>query len=331
MLEVLIYGLIGAFSAEEFIKAINEDSDAEELTVRVNTDGGDPQMAFGMAAKFNEFAGKKTVKVDGKAYSSGLFFLAYADNVEALDVSEFLVHRAAYPSWIESSPEFFTDELRANLESVNKSLRAAFEAKVDVKLFEQMKGVKTKDIFSLDSRIDVFLTAKEAKKIGLVNKINKLTPAKAKKINAFCEDFKMAAQFEVEAEKETEQNIENSSKNKDMKLTLEALKTDSPELFAEVLGMGVAQEKDRVGAWLAWSSVDPEAVAEGIKSGEAITTTAVQELTVKQNAAAAKAGLTTESAPTVEAEKETIENHDDQPSELESLEAKLDAELGLKA
>jgi len=158
--------------------------DAEgDITVRLNTGGGEPDYGFGMVAKFKEYTGKKTVKIDGKAYSMGAYIAMYADDVEALDVSNLMIHRAAYPTWFEES-EYFTDGLRQNLVDTNKSLEAALRGKIDVEEFEKLKDVKVKDIFSMDDRIDVFLTAKEAKKIGLVSKIIKITPSKAAEINS---------------------------------------------------------------------------------------------------------------------------------------------------
>ena len=174
--ELLIYGQIYSQSTIDFINGMNEIGEDDELSVRVSSEGGDVLYGFGMIAKFNEHKGSKIVKVDGKAYSMGLFFCAYADNVEALDTSKFLLHRAAYSEWFEDSV-YFTPELKAQLVEVNKQLMDAFKAKVDVAKFEELKGVKLKDVFSMDSRIDVFLNAQEAKQIGLINKIVKITPA----------------------------------------------------------------------------------------------------------------------------------------------------------
>ena len=135
--EVLIYGGINSSSASDFIKEIDSAGD-EDLTIRINTPGGNPEAGFGMIAKLQEREGKTNIKIDGSAYSMGLFMAAYADNVEALDTSEFLFHRAAYPQWYEQ--EYMTEAESENLVRINSSLEKAFRNSIDVKAFEEMKG-----------------------------------------------------------------------------------------------------------------------------------------------------------------------------------------------
>lgn len=288
--ELLIYGRVDEVSSSDFINGINEVEETEDLTVRINTNGGEPEYLWGMAAKFNEFKGNKSVKVDGKAYSAGMLFLCYADNVEALDVSEMLVHRAAYPKWYEES-EMFTAEMRGNLDRINLSLRKAIEAKIDVAKFEALKGVKMKDIFSMETRIDVFLTAKEAKEIGLIDKIVKLTPTKKAEIQSYI-DVCIAAEFEPFKKEAQKEEVKPKNENK---MDINKLRAEHPELFAQVVKQGTDAERDRVGAWMAFVDVDAEAVGKGIKEGTMLSATAMAELSRKMfskdtlNAAAAGA------------------------------------------
>lgn len=114
---------------------LEKTANNEDIVVRVNTPGGNPEYTFGMVAKFSEYTGKKKIQVDGKAYSGGLYFLCYGEENESLDVSEFLLHRAAYPFLLRKRPRIFYICSKRNLERINKSLRKAFEAKVDVALF----------------------------------------------------------------------------------------------------------------------------------------------------------------------------------------------------
>src|ERR1700739_2086809 len=181
--EVLAYGSIDSYSSAEFITAM-EAASSDDVTVRVNTEGGSPEYGWGMIAKFAEHTGGKLIKGDGQAHSMGAFLFCYADkgSRECLDVCEFLIHRAAYADWYENS-DMFDDAMKGNLERVNASLQKAFTNTVDVKLFEeianeQIEGIKVADIFKLDSRLEIFLTAKQAKKIGLVDKVISITPEK---------------------------------------------------------------------------------------------------------------------------------------------------------
>ncbi len=278
--ELLIYGYIHSQSAVDFLNQFNEIGEDEEVTVRINTEGGKPEYGWGMAAKFQEHKGVKKAKVDGQAHSMGLFYCCYADTVEALDVSEFTLHRAAYRDWIENS-ELFTDDLKDNLARINKSLRSAFEAKVDVAKFEEITGAKMNDVFSMDSRIDVSFNAATAKKIGLVDKVIKITPSKRAEIDRYA----IAASTGVEAPViPTEQKI-NKKKNMDIK----ALKADHPELYAQAVQEGVTKERDRVGACMVFMAVDADGVKAAIESGEDLTQKQMAEFSLKAvNAASLK-------------------------------------------
>jgi ATP-dependent protease ClpP protease subunit len=330
--EVLIYNNIDSYSARDFIQEVDEIEAGEDLTVRVNTNGGSPEYGWGMVAKFKEFEGEKSVKVDGKAFSTGFFFCCYADNVEALDVSQLMVHRAAYPKWVESNPDYFTEAMRSYLENVNKDLESAFRNSVDVSKFEELKGVKVKDIFSMDNRIDTFLSANEAKKIGLVSKVNKITPKKQANIQASM--FEIAAKYNQPVDPDYKKEIKpqvaadiTEQKPKKINMTIEKIKAEHPELYAQIVATGVAKEKDRAGAWAAFVEVDPKAVAEGIKSGDNISQTAMAEFAIKKMSTDSKAAITAANTPPVKTDD--VKPEETELTAVEKLSAKLDVELKL--
>jgi len=286
MKTILIYGSIDAYKAREFNTALSAISDeSEEVLLRINSPGGSPEYGWGMISMFKDLKNPKRILVDGQAHSMGAYFLAYANDVESLDVSEFLIHRAAYPEWIESDSEMFDEAMRGNLIRVNKSLEAALRSKIDVAKFEAMKQVRIKDIFSLDSRIDVFLTAAEAKQIGLISKVTKLTAEMAADITMFAK----AAQSEnkIYIPKAAEQAPEKPLNPNPKHMTQAELKAAHPELFAAIQSEAVAQERDRVGAWMAFNDVDPVAVAKGITDGASMSQTVMAELSRKSVAKAA--------------------------------------------
>ncbi len=296
-------------TASEFIEQMQEVEPDQELQVRLNCIGGEPEYGWGMAAKFQEHTGPKKVLVDGQAASMGMFFLCYADQKEAYDVAEFLIHRCAYPSWVESNPDWFTEPMKENLIRVNASLQKALAATIDVTAFENLKQVKEKnikfkDIFSMDSRIDVFVSAADAKKIGLIDKVIKLTPQKAAEINSFMAkaargEFKKVAALVEETE------TENNSK-KTITMTIEKLKTEHPEIFAAAVAVGVKQELDRVKSCLVFQEIDPTGVKTAIESGEPLSETQKAEFSLKSfnKAATAKVEETNKTAITTGAETE---------------------------
>jgi ATP-dependent protease ClpP protease subunit len=342
MHEVLLYGFIYSQSAVDFIKAIN-DVEGDELTIRVNTEGGEYLYANGMIAKFKEFEGKKKVVVDGSAYSMGAFFLLYADEVEAADFSRILFHRASYGEYYEQN--LMTESQKVELTAYNKNLEAAFRNKIDVAKFEEITNVKVKAIFSMDGRIDVGLSAAEAKKIGLITKVNKLTPEKKAKIKA--EMAKVEASFPGIKNAAAKEAVENTNKqtNKNQnnlnenKMTLEEFKKANPEAYAAIVAIGVESgikqgikaENDRVGAWAAYSEIDPEAVKAGIKSGEKISETARSEFAIKMQSPERLAALKKESekTPGAEGANENPPAGDEKPTVEATFEKEVAKAAGL--
>jgi ATP-dependent Clp protease protease subunit len=316
--ELLLYGDINQYSAADLVRQMDESKD-DDIVLRINSHGGVVTDGWSVIAKYSELPNSKSVKVDGVAASMALMFLAYASDSESLDVSNFTLHRAAYPDWYEKS-EYFTPEQKANLISMNDNLKKALEAKIDVKKLEELKGVKMKDIFSMDSRIDVNLNAKEAKAIGLINRIVKITPQRKAELNSM---FMQAAAHSVpliEAEITEPTKVELNNKP----MNIEKLKAEHPQVYADVLALGVKAEKDRVGAWMAFAEIDPKAVAEGVKSGEAMTQTVMAELTVKSISAKQVAQVTAENPTPTETDPKNAANG---APEKNSAEAKKAAEL----
>lgn len=336
MKTILLYGSIDSYKARDFHSAISSITDeTEEVLLRINSPGGSPEYGWGMISMFNELKNPKRILVDGRAHSMGAYFLAYANDVESLDVSEFLIHRAAYPEWIESNPENFDDAMKGNLMRVNQSLEKALRSKIDVAKFEAIAGVKMKDIFSLDQRIDVFLSAKQAKEVGLISKITKLTAEMAADITEFAKAAE--SEHKIYIPKAAEVPPTNFPKpNKTM--TQAELKATHPELFASIQSDAVKQEQDRVGAWMAFIDVDPVAVAKGIKDGESMSQTAMAEFSrkafAKQQVAAA-AGDSAGAAPAegVKTEEELKKEADAKATAdfLKDAKEKAHKQLGVTA
>lgn len=294
MKTILLYGSIDSYKARDFHASLSSVVDeTEELLLRVNSPGGSPEYGWGMASMWKELKNPKRILVDGQAHSMAMFFLAYSDNVESLDVSEFLIHRAAYPEWIENNPERFDQPMRDNLIRVNKSLEAALRSKIDVAKFEAISGVKLKDIFSMDQRLDVFITAKQAKEIGLVSKVTKLTAEMLAEVSTYAK----AAQSENKIyipEAILPPPVKPLNPNPKT-MTQAELKASHPDVYAAIQNEAVAQERDRVGAWMAYNDVDPAAVAKGIKEGASMSQTTMAELTRKSVAKASVDGAAADS------------------------------------
>lgn len=306
MKEIYLYNPIYSFVAEELISQINENKDSE-ITMRLNSPGGSVFSGWGICAKMAEH-GNVTIKIDGYAASMGAFMLLFANKVECTDVARIMLHRAdAYAE---------TDEQKAFLASVNKDLRVKLEKKVKPEMFAEVTGVSFDEMFSAEKRIDVWIDAKQAKKLGLVDKINKLNPKELKAVNS--------AMMNIAATLTSEENVKPINH---IKMNIENLKAEYPAVFAQVFALGVDAEKDRVQAWLTYVDVDAKTVKEGIEGKEAPTLKIQAELNRKAFSLEALGKLEEGNpAPVDPAKPKDAEAKTD----VEKLEAEVDKLLTVK-
>lgn len=332
--EVLLYNRIDSESSTDFVREINE-ANGQIDSIRVNTDGGEPECGFAIIARISELTKPVVIKLDGKAYSMGLMIPCYTpegSTVECLDVTEGLVHRAAYPKWFEDDANFFTQPLRENLERINVSLKTAFLARIDKEIFENLPQVKSKGItidkiFSMDSRIDVFLSAKDLKKIGLVDKIVSITPKIKADIESYIEGYKVKILARYTGKLVEKPIIKNTI------MTLQELKANHPETYNAAVEAGVLKERDRVGSIMVFNEFDPEGVAKAVESGLSLTETQRSQFALKQVAKMALGGLNKEAIPPVKTSEVASSNKTAEEIKKEAdkkaFEDDLNLELGL--
>lgn len=352
--DILLFGYIGEYNAMFFFDQINEamETNSEEvLDLRVSTDGGSPDFMMSIVEKVQELADKMTFKGGSKLHSAGFFAMCYLpkDRVSCMDTAQAVVHRAAYPSWIEGDTSFKGSVNETLMINANKNLEKAFRASVNIEVFEALPQMKeknytTKDIFSIDSRVEVVLTAKDLKAIGLVGKINKITPTKTieAKIAAFnqcktLDEFKLAAQaISTDKNEKPEPQITKI-------MTLAELRAAHPELCAQIKAEGVAEgktagvtaEKERVAAWEAWREVDPEAVSKAVVEGKEIKMSDISALSAKAASPARLQKLNADAAAAVASGETPVLDTTKTPAQLAAekklgaIEASLDKSLGL--
>lgn len=333
MKELYLYGSIFNFSAELLIQQIEENMD-KEIVLRVNTPGGGVLSGYGLLAKMREH-GDVHIKVDGSAMSMGAFALPFAKSVEALDVSQIMIHRA--DMYVDN------DEDQKFLDNVNKQLRAKMTRRIDEEQLKKVSGYTLDDIFDPSKRIDVHLSAADAKKIGLVDKVVKLDPEEMKAFQS--KHHSLAAQA-LPVQEPKKKTISNSNT-----MTKEQLKKDHPAVYAAIHGEGVTagkkEAKEVAEAWAAWGEIKTEKaqamVAEGIQSGVAPTAAQLSILTLEATKSNALASLQagsaagtqtpgeTETAETVGAEAgaEAGAGAAPEASEAEKLQAETMEKLGL--
>lgn len=304
--ELYLYSGVFDYTAESLVSEM-EANKSSDVVIRMNTNGGDPVSAYGIIAKMLERTadGKSTViKVDGKAISTGFYMLPYATKVIALEVSSFLVHRAAFADWYEKQ---MTLQDKADLVKINQDLRAALEKKIDPVKFASVTGVTFDQIFDLNKRIDVTLTAQQAQAVGLVDEITTINDSKIAAEGKFLFESDLISQ----ASKEAKTKIENT------KMNLQELKAQHSDVYAQAVAEGKQQadakaleaERNRVNAWMKFNAVDPTAVAAGVASGKEMTQAEMIDFIRKETSASQLKDLEDNSArptetPEAKAQKE---------------------------
>jgi len=298
--DILLYGRISEYNTLYFfdqIKEAREDEPEVELELRINVEGGSPEYGMEVIRKVQENSDSFIVKVGAACHSMGFFILCYVpkEKIEVTEVTQALLHRAAYPDWMEGDSSFKGSIYEESLVKTNKDLEKALRARVNVEALEMLpqmkeKNLTVKDIFSMEGRAEVMLTGRDLKNIGIANSIYKITPKKEAEMKSVSakfnnckslEEFKMAASIAPE-------KVE--PKNKKV-MTLAEIKAENPALYQEIFNLGVASEKDRVEACLVFIDIDPKAVKEAIEGGKPLSQKQMAEFTFKSSSAASLEAL----------------------------------------
>lgn len=150
-------------------------------------------------------------------------------------------------------------------------------------------------------------------------------------IKSFSEVLEMAAQeadpiWQNGEDQENGFNNENSNINQNEKMTKAELKNAHPDVYNSIVQEGVAQERDRVGAWMAHVGTDSTKVVEGVSSGNGITQTEREAFFVKQNAKNGIQNAVTESTEEITPKQSTDTSVDtpEQAAEKKELNSAFD-------
>lgn len=311
--ELYLYSPIYSGVAENILALMEENAD-NDICLRMNTPGGSVLAGWGICIKMRERSGKAktTIKVDGAAMSMGCYALAFADYVECSDVSQFMLH----PADMYVSDE--TDQ--AFLDSMNKDLRAGLEAKIDGKKMKAFTGYSIADMFEKKDTPDIHFGADVANKIGLVNKVNKLTPAEA---TAMAKTMKYFAVAATAIEDKLKPIVMAEIK------TLAEFKAAHPELYAQAVKVGEDKEYDRVMAIQVFRKVDAKACAKLIKKRKLPSAEFQAEMNLKANSPEALKALEKDSAKPINTPAATglTEAETKRAIENAKMEKELDKQL----
>lgn len=315
---LLLYNAIYDYTAERLVSLMTEVPENEDIEMYINSPGGSVFAGWSIIGAMQKRSGKKNITVMGMAASMGAFMILFADKREALNVSQFLLHRA--DGYVEN------EEDQKWLDNINKDLRKQMEMRLKMDVFEDVTGVSMNDLFDPKKRINVWLDSKQAKQIGLIDKIIKLEPKQAEALN---EKFVAFADFTEPTQEPTqrsEQPVKTISNNnpKNEKMTLAEFMAQHPELYAQICKDAVSNERIRVRAYMAYLEYDKETVLKAIKDGDEFTAATASEMSVKMTAHIGKTNLEADGSgekPKTEKAKEEAEKTAEQKAVDKEIEA----------
>jgi ATP-dependent Clp protease protease subunit len=286
---LLLYNAIYDYSAERLVNLMTDIPDDEDIDMWVNSPGGSVFAGWAIIGAMQKRKGKKNMSVTGMAASMAAFMLLFADKREGLNVSQYLLHRA--DGYVEN------EEDQRFLDGINKDLRKQMEMRLNMEEFKNVTGYSMDELFDPKKRINVWLDSKQAKQIGLIDKIIKLEPKQAEAMNAqfvAFADFENPTQGAQSQRSEQTKPIENSSiinQKTKVKMTLAEILAQHPELVAQIQTGAVKAERERIGAYMAFIDIDKENVIKAIKEGSEFTSATMAEMTVKLTAHVGKTNL----------------------------------------
>ncbi len=287
--EVYLYERLNSYSAKEIVSQLNEFGE-EPFTLRMDCPGGNVSSGWAILSKISEMTQEKTLIIDGEAMSMGAYMTLFFEKVVANDTSEFMFHKAAYPSYHDPSAEE---------EEALKKINDIFKKKMEATSVP--KDVIAK-IFTSDVRHDIHISAADAKKYGIVTELRNLDVAEKTRMKAvaFADTCsRRGISLDKVKTAEVTANINNKNNNLNSKdiMDLNKLRVEHPSVYAEAVAAGADQEKKRANSFLAHVKVAKDSCAErsikAIKDGE-IYIDAMAEITVLAISEIQKVAMTSE-------------------------------------
>jgi ATP-dependent Clp protease, protease subunit len=221
---ILLYDIITPELIQEITEKIIETPENEPIELWLNSPGGSVSAGWSLIAALDKHKGDVNMTIMGDASSMAFFMLLFAKKVTAYDSANLLVHRAA-SFWEDFMNE---DELK-DIEQRNTLMKSKMESRIDQDKFYEITGKSFDEIFTMSDRLDVRLTANQAKEIGLIDEVIILDVAKRHEIEI--DYFNSIAALSI-PKKAT--NINNQNNNIMSKLTDLIFGEKDPVLVASI-------------------------------------------------------------------------------------------------
>lgn len=229
--EISIYGAIGkswwddeAVSAADFAGALKELGDVSEITLRLNSPGGDVFDGVTIHNLLKQHGAKVTCRVDGLAASAASLIAMAADEIIMPSNAFMLVHEPSGGAW---GPADTMRAMAADLDRMTETFAASYAAR------SGMDVAAVKALMKEDRLVD----ATEAKTIGLCDALDE--PVKMVAAYSLSLLPKAArARMEAEIAPPAEEKIEPAN-----------VAADAPEAGDNVVSLDAARATARDGAF----------------------------------------------------------------------------------
>jgi ATP-dependent Clp protease protease subunit len=307
--------IISNFYINQLVNEIEAIED-NEIEMSWLSYGGSVWAGWQLADYLKQSDKKITARVTGIAASMGGVLLPYFDKVVGAKQADIMIHSTS------ASPQSLAKKS-------NEELYNVLSKKIKEDVFKEVTGKELKDVLFAegDDRVDVWLSGEEAYKMGLFDELIDLTPDETAKNKALLKEMDLAASLNYKLPKKITNKIgvhaENIN-NQNSQMDLQKLKAEHPDLYNEVLQLGVKAEQERVNTWMVFNDIDPEKVKAGISSGNAMSEP--EKLTFMRAAQTAdlQASLEANSQGVVNPNKENGKSKSKAEKEGESLDALLE-------
>lgn len=164
--EIYVYDDIGrstfffdAFGAKEMKAALAETGDAKEVTVRINSLGGDAYQAIAMHNVLRDSGKKITTVVDGIAASAASVVAMAGDTLEMRTGAQLMIH----------NPSTIAIGTVEDMEKSINQLKATTESAIDI--YEKKSG-KSRDSIAKMMQDETWMSAQEAKNEGFADSVS---------------------------------------------------------------------------------------------------------------------------------------------------------------
>ncbi|MEG1513795.1 MAG: Clp protease ClpP [Clostridia bacterium] len=241
----------------EFLEDLNTLSNAANITIHMNSAGGDAYSAIPIHNRLRELKAKKTCIVDGVAMSGGSLIMCAADIVRVNPSSLVMIHKC----WSYLLGGYNADEMR--------SLAAGFDSvdKAQAAIYKRKCGLDEDIILSMMADT-TYLTGKEAVEKGFADELTEDDPieiaASADRSTIYvggkmmrlpkCAEIPEALSLPVVTSSpvagaiKTKPDNTGSEGGKIMANTLEELRTENPVLAAQIEAEAKAAASPDAGA-----------------------------------------------------------------------------------